>query len=59
MSWTCPHQIKEGVCGLRNKKCQAGAKGCVLEGMVQDYKSTGSPRQDEAAEIQSKGKSNK
>lgn len=31
MSWTCPHQIKDHFCGRRNKKCEPGAKGCVVE----------------------------
>lgn len=32
MSWSCPHQIKDGYCELRKKKCEPTAKGCVLSG---------------------------
>jgi hypothetical protein len=31
MSWTCPHQEGEH-CKKRQRPCEAGAKGCVLEG---------------------------
>jgi hypothetical protein len=34
MSWTCPHQTKDGFCELRKEKCNPGSKGCVLENKV-------------------------
>jgi hypothetical protein len=30
MSWTCPHQIENDLCNLRNIKCKPGAIGCIL-----------------------------
>ena len=30
MSWTCPHQMKDSYCQLRNEECKPGSEGCVL-----------------------------
>ncbi len=30
MSWSCPNQIEDCFCELRNKKCKPGAEGCVI-----------------------------
>ncbi len=30
MSWSCPHQLRDDFCGLREEECQPNSEGCVL-----------------------------
>ncbi len=30
MSWTCPHQMKDNYCQLRNEECKPGSDVCIL-----------------------------